>query len=643
MKRIRWSSAVALALVLSSLAPAAAADAPRYRPDSNADRSAVPDGAKWQLAPLFADEAAFAAALRQAAADRAKLAGFRGKLADPAALRDGLELYFRCRLQAKKLTMYAGLRQATDQRSSAVGAMNDQAQGELAAFMADAAFLRTEVLAMSDAAFAAALAKEPRLGEYKAYLSELRRRRSRVLSDEGERLLGLAGDHLWAEIDLNEIPSPFEKAYRAARADIPLPEITDEKGAKVRLTYSNYSRYRASSDRRVRRDAVAALFGNLATHRDLYAATLAGEIGFHVFLARARGYDTALDAYMDKDNIPPAVYRALVDAVRANLAPLHRYVALRKTALGLPDVHIYDLYPPLVASADRTIPYDEAVSTIRAALAPLGKEYGKVLAQGLDLSSGWIDLYPHKDKESGAFAGFAYGVHPYVKMNFQESFDDVSTLAHEMGHALQQHLSMTTQPYPTSEFSLTLSEIPSTVNEKLLSDHMLAKATSDDERLWLLAELVESLRTTIWRQALFAEFELAIATAIEKGTPVTADFLDSTYRGLLRAYYGPDFVIDENDPVEWASVPHFYYKFYTYAYAMGLSSGVALAEKVQSGDPAARDAYLAFLSAGNSRPPADLLRAAGVDLTKPDAVNAAAKLMDRSIAEMERLLAKRKK
>lgn len=644
--KIATLSALALLLVGSGFAATSPAAVPqakeRYRPDATKPRSEVPAEAKWNLTPLFADRAAFDAAMADAAADRKTLATFKGRLSDPAVLRECLDVYFRARLRVKKLTLWTNLGFVTEQKSSEKQAMVDRSQRELSEFMAGSAFIRSEVLAIDGAAMDAAIAREPKLVAYRPYLDELRRRRSRVLSEEGERLLGLAGDHLWAEIDLNEIPSPFERIYGAARADIALPQITDASGNKVQLTYSSLPLYRSSPDRRVRREAVEALFGTFRANQDVFAGTLAGEIGFHVFLARARGYDRAIAAYMDKDNLPVDVYEALIAGVRANLAPLHRYIGLRKKALALDEVRIYDLYPPLVPSAETTIPIEEAIQSIREALRPLGPEYGRVLATGFDSKNGWIDIYPHTDKEAGAFSSFAYGVHPFVKMNYLERYTDESTLAHEMGHAMQQYLTMTTQPYPTSEFSLTLSEIPSTVNEKLLSDYVLAHAKSDDEKLAILAQLVESLRTTIWRQALFAEFELAIATAIEKGTPVTADWLNATYRGLIRDYYGPDFVIGENDEVEWAGVPHFYYKFYTYAYSLGLASGVALAEKVQSGGAPARDAYLAFLSAGNSKPPVELLKAAGVDLTKPDAIDAAARLMDRSITEMERLLEKKK-
>ena len=632
-----------LVFLLVAAVPSQAGEPPRFKPDSSMERAAIPDSTKWDLKPLFTEATAFEAGLAKATAARAALLEFRGKLADPVQLRACLDLYFETRLLVKKLSLWSSLRLVTDEKSPAANAHAGRGQKALSDFMEATGFIRTEVLAIPDEGMAAGYAKDPKLAAYRPYLDELRRRRSRVLSAESEKILAQAGDHLWAEIDLNEIPSPYEKIYRAARADIPVPEITDENGQRVKLNLSNRLKFRLSPNRNLRRDASAALLKSLKTHQDIYAGTLAGEIGHHVFLARARGYDSALDAYMDKDHLPSAVYRALIAGVRANLAPLHRYVGLRKKALGLPDVHLYDLAIPLVPGVDRTVSYEEAGKVILAAMAPLGADYGKVLKKGLDPMNGWVDVYPHKDKESGAFSSFAYGVHPFVKMNYQDRYNDASTLAHEMGHAMQQYLSMSIQPYSTSDTWLTLAEIPSTFNEKLLSDHLLAGAKGDDEQLYLLTELVGRLTGTIWRQALFAEYELAVATAIEEGEPVTAEFLNRTYGNLIRAYYGPDYVMDDDDDIEWALVPHFYYKFYMYSYAIGLSSGVALAEKVQTGDPKALEGYLGFLGSGASQPPVETLRAAGVDLLKPDAVNAAARLMDRSLTEIEKLLAKRQK
>jgi len=636
---------IVVMLVLGAASsPWAAAGTPaetRFVPDANLERSAVPDAYKWKLDPLFADDAAFEKGLADAAAMRRRLASYSGKLEDPAALRGCLDLYFDTRLLTNKLSLYGNLRYVGDQASTPLQALRDKGLAALDELMSMASFIRQQVLVVADATLEAAYAKEPGLARYRPYIDEMRRRRARVLDAGAERVLSLAGDNLWAEIDLNEIPSDHEKTHAALMTDLVLPEIRDAGGAEVQLTLSNYARYRASADRRVRKEAVEGLFGALSTYRHALAAALAGQMRLDAFMARARGYDTALDAYLDKDDIDPQVYRNLIAAIHDNLKPLHDYVALRRKVMGLPDIHIYDLYTPLVAGVTMDIPYDEAASILPAALAPLGDDYVSILRRGLDPANGWIDLYPNRNKESGAFSSSVYRIHPFVKMNYQDSYPDLSTLAHEMGHALHSTLASRTQPYVTAGYANFIAEIASTVNEKLLSDHMLERADSDDERLYLLNRLLESLRTTIYRQTLFAEFELLAHTAAEQGTPITADFLDDTYRRLIAQYYGPDLTIDPHDAVEWAYIPHFYYKYYVYAYATGLSSGVVLAERVRSGDPAKRDAYLGMLQAGSSKPPLAILKDAGVDLTKPEAIVTAARLMEETIRRMEEIIDRR--
>lgn len=617
------------------------AAAETFTPDGNLERKAVPDRFKWNLAPLFADDGAFDRGVAEQTAARARLKAFAGRLADPKALADGLDAYFGARLLTNKLSLYGNLRRVTDETAPDGQGVRDQGLRALNGLMADAGFIRVEVVALSDAQMTAAYAKEPRLAAYRPYLDEIRRRRSRVLGAEAEKVLALAGDNLWAEIDLNEIPSDFEKAYDGIRAGLPLPKINDEENRPVQLNLSNYGKYRASTDRRVRRAAVAGLLGALRVEQDALAGTLAGQARLDVFMARARGYTTALDAYMDKENVPTAVYRNLIGALHDNVKPLHDYLTLRRQVLGLDDLHLYDLYTPLVPAQRKAYPYVEAQRILPEALAPLGPDYVATLRKGMDLSNGWIDLYPNARKESGAFSSSVYRIHPFVKMNYYDDHDGLSTLAHEMGHAMHSTLSAEKQPYVTSPYANFLAEIASTVNEKLLADYLLKHAAGDDERLSILNKLAESLRSTIYRQALFAEFDLLVHQAAEAGTPITAEFLNRTYRGLLTVYYGPGLTIDADDEVEWGYIAHFYYKYYLYAYATGLSAGVALSERIGSGDPAKRDAYLGMLSAGCSKPPLEILKDAGVDLTRPDAIVAAARLMQTSVAEMRAILVRK--
>lgn len=647
----RFLTHATLALALAATAPALAAPRPgeappappaaaSLAPDSSMARSAIPERYRWKLDALFPDDAAFDRALLEAAGGRGRLAAFRGTLSRPESLAACLDEYFKTRLLTNRLTLYANLRLETDLANTGLQARNERAQAAMADLMAEAASLRDEVLALDEEALARAYREQPAIGPYRGWIDEIRRRRAHVLDPARERLLSEAGDNQFAEIDLNELPSDFEKAFKALLADVPLPTLRDEQGRTVQLTLSNYGRYRASDDRRVRRETVEKFFGTLQTYRHAFAAVFSGQVNFTLFLARARGYDSALQAYLDRDNLDPAVYHNLVRSVRANLAPLHRYIRMRKRLMGLQELRLFDLYPPMVKSAPREVTYEEARALLPAALAPLGEKYLAVLRTGLDPSQGWVDVYPHRDKDSGASCASLYGVHPFVKMNFYNQSDDVSTLAHEFGHALHSHLSGSTQPYASSGYAPFVAEIASTCNEKLLSDYLVANAKTDEERLYLLNEMVDRIRTTLYRQTLFAEFELRCHEAAEKGTPLTAEFLDSTYRELVHAYYGPDFTMGPDDGIEWAYIPHLYYKFYVFSYATGISSGIALADLVQSKGEPAREAYLSMLSGGSSKPPLELLKGAGVDLTRPEAIEAAARLMDQTLTRMEQILAK---
>jgi oligoendopeptidase F len=328
-----------------------------------------------------------------------------------------------------------------------------------------------------------------------------------------------------------------------------------------------------------------------------------------------------------------------VATINANLPLMHRYVELRKKVLGLDDIYLYDLYIPLTAGPSAVVPFPEARTAIIEALAPLGADYGAALAEGLDPAHGWIDLYPHRDKDSGAFSASVYGPHPYVFMNYQDSLDDMSTLAHEFGHALHSHLAMKAQPYSSFRYVPFVAEVASTCNESLLSEYLVGNATDPAEKAALLVERLEGIRTTIFRQTMFAEFERTVHGFVEDGVPVTAALLESTYRDLVQRYYGPGFTIDDNDGMEWAYIPHFYYKYYVYSYATGLASGIAIADRVKRlGEPAAK-AFLGMLEGGASAPPLELLAGAGVDLTRPDALEAAMKTFETTLDEVEKLMA----
>ncbi len=611
---------------------------PVWTPDANASRDAVPGVYKWDLEPLFASNEAFTQAIAELGPQIDQLEVFKGQLSDPARLEKCLRSYFQLHDAINHATLYANLKLTTAQSDVRAQEMQQKSLALMDALMRKASFIRTELLALSGEQMAAAYLTQPALKQYQDYIRNLRRRRAHLLDPQAERVLSLAGDNLWAEIDLNEIPSGFESTFGALLMDITWPKVHDEQGREIQMTLSNYSRFRGSKKRAVRREAVSAFFGTLRRYQHAFAATLGGQYEFSVFLARARGYDTAIEAYLDKDDIDVAVYDNLIATVNNSLDALHRYVELRKKALGYDDLHIYDLYVPLVPSVDAKVPFPQARETVLKALEPLGPQVQTLLVEGTDPRNGWIDLYPSKDKQSGAFSASVYGLHPYVMMNYQDGVDDMSTLAHEFGHAVHSALAMGFQPYSSFRYVPFLAEIASTCNEALLSDYLIAHATEREYKAALLAERLENIRTTIYRQALFAEFEKTVHGFVESGRPITAELLDQSYAGLIKRYYGPGFTVDENDGMEWAYIPHLYYKYYVFTYSTGLSSGIALANKLRSGGPEAVRDYLNMLKGGCSRSPLELLKDAGVDLTKPDALKAALDEFSTTLNELDALL-----
>jgi oligoendopeptidase F len=617
---------------------AKAATLPAYTPDANHSRDQVPDVYKWNLKPLYASVADWDAARDKLGKEIPKLAAYQGKLDDPAALKNCLDLYFDIHDRASHVQQYANLARSTNLTDEQRQVRLQQSLSLMEDLMAAAGFIRGEVLAMDDDTMAKSYAAQGGPAEYRGYLDNLRRRQSRVLTPEAERVMQLAGDNLWAEIDLNEIPSSIETAFGALMSDIAWPVVHDADGNEVQLTLSSLGRFRASPDRAVRAETMTAFFATLRQFQHAFAATLGGQFELDVAYARARHYDTALEAYMDKDGLDTAVHDNLINTVNANLEPLHRYVELRKQVLGLDDLHIYDLYVPMVAAADMEIPYAEAMRILPEALKPLGPEYGKLLVTGMDPASGWLDLYPSDDKRSGAFSASVYGRQPYVFMNYQNSLDNMSTLAHEYGHALHSHLAMANQPYQGYRYVPFLAEVASTCNEALLSDYLVAHAENEDEKIGILAAELETIRTTVYRQTLFSEFERVVHGFVEEGRPITAALLDETYRDLVTRYYGPGFTVDENDGMEWAYIPHFYFKYYVYSYATGLCSGIAIAERVKAeGDEAVKD-YLGMLEGGCSEAPLVLLKGAGVDLSRPDAIESTLMRFDRTVTELAKLL-----
>ncbi|MBT3180920.1 MAG: oligoendopeptidase F, partial [Deltaproteobacteria bacterium] len=625
MKRRTFAASIvisltALVLVLNTPSVHAA-----YKPDSNAKRTSVPSKYKWNTSALFKNDGAWGGAFKAVERGVKELQPYKGKLGDAANLKRCLDAFFDVKLKLSYVALYAELKVAEDKEVERYQKMFQRTQNLSKDFNTKTSFILESILRMDDSKMKALLADKG-LGLYGGAIEDMRRRRSRIMDADTERVLNMAGDVLFAS---SWLTSDIEQIFKAVMRDINFPKIKDEDGQMVQLNLSNYSKYRASKNRDVRKGAVDSFLGSLRKYQNIFAAALAGEIKRDVFFAKARKYDKTIEAYLDADNIDSKVVDNLIDTIHSNLKPLHRYVALRKKILKIPSVHLYDLYTPIIKDVETDISYEEGSRMILESLKPLGNEYVETVKTALAPGSGWVDVYPSQGKQSGAFSASVWNIHPFIKMNYQNEIDDVSTLTHELGHTMHSYLNMKVQPYVNFGYSTFTAEIASTFNETLLNKYLTKKYENDDDmRFYILGNLLEQIRTTIYRQTLFAEFEKKIHEFAETGTPITAKLLNKTYIDLVKRYYGPGFTIDKNDNVEWAFIPHFYYKYYVFTYATGLSSGIALATKVLDEGDAARDKYIDMLQSSAHSPPLEILKKAGADLTKPYVIKAAANLMN---------------
>jgi oligoendopeptidase F len=604
------------------------------------ERADVPAKYKWDLTALYADEAAWMAAKQQLVQDLPGLARWQGRLAEsPASLLGAMTAFESANMRVDRLFAYAMQVYDQDTRVSRSQQMKQEMVQVYADLQAATAFVRPEVLAAGKPTIDRFLADEPRLRQYRMFFDDILRAAPHTLSSGEEKVFAQAGV-------MGATGEAVHSVFTSA--DLPFPEITLSTGEKVRLDAAGYTRYRASSNKADRDAVFKAFWDRYGEFTRTLATTLNANTQAHVVEKTVRKFDTSLDAAMFQFNIPRSVYTQLLADVHTNLPTLHRYLKLRQKIMGLPQLGYEDLYAPIVARADLQYTPEQAQALTLEAFAPLGQAYVDALRKGY--AEHWVDFMPTTGKSSGAYSNTVYGVHPYQLLNFNGAYDDVSTLAHESGHSMHSYLSTASQPYATANYSTFVAEVASTLNENLLLHHVLAKTKDDRARLFLLSSYLDGMRTTLFRQVLFAEFELKIHEAVERGEPLTSDSLDKLYLGLLREYYGHDkgvVNIDERYAAEWAYIPHFYRNFYVYQYATSLIAGMSIADgivgpaAVKSGKaPKNRDAYIRLLSAGMSKYPVDLLKDAGVDMTTSAPFNAAIREMNSIMDEMERIYAK---
>ncbi|MCC7418214.1 MAG: oligoendopeptidase F [Acidobacteria bacterium] len=601
------------------------------------DRARIPDKYKWNLADIYPDDAAWRAAKEKTAGEIGGLKSYQGRLASSAqVLADALERMSALDKALSREYVYASLLADQDTRDAARQGMKQEMVQLYSTFAAQAAFIEPEVLKADRATIDRFVASEPRLAVYKFYLADIARRAAHTLSEPEEKLLASAGPLAGASSDAYNI---------LANADFPYPTITLSDGKPHKIDQAAYADLRALPDRGDRQKVMSSFFDALGGFSGTFGTTMSGEVQKVRFYANARKYPSDLALALDGPNIPLSVYTRLVEGVNRNLPAFHRYLQLRRRMMGVSELHYYDLYAPLVDSVKLEYTPEEAEQHVLAAMKPLGDEYVTTLKKAFD--ERWIDLLPSEGKRSGAYSdGGAYDVHPYMLINFNGKYADVSTLAHELGHTMQSYFSNKAQPYPLANYPIFVAEVASTFNESLLIDHMLASIDDDDARLSLLGNYLENIKGTVFRQAQFAEFELKMHEMAEKGQPIVGDALAKLYLDITRRYYGSDqgvCIVDDYIQHEWSYIPHFYRDFYVYQYATSFTASLALAEKVKSGDAAATRRYLDFLHAGGSKYPIDLLKEAGVDMTTDEPLELTVKAMNRVMDEMEQILAKKGK
>ena len=589
-------------------------------------RGQVPLEDTWDLTLLYPTPADWQAAFEKLQQEYPKIAQWKGRVGESAqALLEVLEFEKALGLNIERLAHYASLQTSGDGSDNANLAREGQLENLFTLIGESQAFVEPEIMAVPDETFESYL-RDPALAEWVVPLRKRRRMKPHTLSTAEERLLALGSSALSGH---------RETFSQLTNVDMVFGVIVDEKGAERELSQSSYGSFMVKRDPELRKKAWHQFYAEFDAHKFTVASTLASSIKADVFRARARNYPSARESALFHDDVPVSVYDNLISTVRANLKPLFRYLELRRHVLGLKEIHAYDTMVPIVANIETDVPWEEACDKVLAALAPLGEGYVQTLGAGL--RGRWCDRYENKGKRSGAFSSSSYGNPPFIMMNYKRDvFSDVYTLAHEAGHSMHTWNSQHAQPFQTYDYPIFLAEVASTFNEELLTHHLLEHTEDKAMRAYLINRQIDDIRATVIRQTMFAEFEKIAHAKEESGEPLTLDTFRGMYRGLLEAYFGPDFVIDGALELECLRIPHFYSAFYVYKYATGLSAAVALAGQVIETGDAAR--YLGFLKSGGSEFPIPTLQKAGVDMSSPAPVEATLQLFARRVEELERLL-----
>jgi oligoendopeptidase F len=591
-------------------------------------REELPIESTWRLEDIFATDELWKEELSALQKDIPEISQFQGKLAESAdTLFNLLTLQDKISERLGKLYTYAHMRYDQDTTNSHYQAMNSQAMSTYTQASSAMSFIVPEILAMEEGKVNSFLNEKEELRLYRKELDDITRMRPHVLSEREEALLAEASEALSAS---------SQTFGMLNNADLEFPSIKDENGEELKLTHGRYIRFLESKDASVRKAAFEAMYGTYGKFKNTFASTLGGNIKNHNFSAKVRNYESARQAALNENRIPEEVYDNLIAAVHEKLPLLHRYTELRKKVLGVEELHMYDLYTPLVQNVKMDITYEEAKEHVLKGLAPLGEEYRSILEEGF--ANRWIDVEENKGKRSGAYSSGVYGTNPYILLNWQNNINNTFTLAHELGHSLHSYYTRKNQPFRYGNYSIFVAEVASTCNEALLNDYLLKNIEDEQEKLYILNHFLEGFRGTLFRQTMFAEFEHEIHIRAQRGEALTADYLTEIYYELNKKYFGDAIVVDQEIGLEWARIPHFYYNYYVYQYATGYSAATALANQILSEGQPAVDRYLNFLKSGSSDYPIEVLKKAGVDMTSKQPILDALAVFEEKLNEMERLL-----
>ncbi len=591
-------------------------------------RSEVKEEYTWDLSAMFASKEAWEEQLSACRTLTGELEAFEGKVT--ASAENLLAVLEKSADAEQKLELafsYAERLFDQDQKNTAHQAMSQRMYTLYTDYSSRTAFIVPEILAADTDLLEQYIKEKPALALYRGQIQEIQRRKAHSLSSEMEKLVAMTGE-------MAQVPDQVFSII--SNADMVYPQITDENGETVRLSHGNFVPLEESADRRVRKDAFENFYSVYKQFANTLAGLYNGQVKQQIFYAKARNYPSTLEAAVDANNVPSKVYYNLVETVNKNMDKMHRYVRLRKKCLGVDELHMYDIYTPMIADVAKKITFEEAKETVLKALAPLGEDYVAKVKEGFE--SRWLDVYENEGKRSGAYSAGAYGAHPFVLLNHNDTLDNMFTLAHEMGHAMHSYYSNENQPYIYAGYKIFVAEVASTCNEILLMEYLLANTEDQKERAYLLNHYLDSFKGTVYRQTMFAEYEMRSNAMVENGENLTADNLCALYLELNKKYYGPDMVSDEEISYEWARIPHFYYNFYVYQYATSFSAAVAIAHEILEKGAPAVERYKEFLSGGCSKSPVELLKMVGINMEEATPIQNALDVFGEVLDEIETLI-----